>query len=441
LIALGMQENQFAGPIPEGLGTLNKLQRLSLSNNIFTGSIPSSLSNLSQLGQLLLDSNKLDGEIPPSLGNLKVLEILEISSNNLHGSIPKEIFSMPTTIQIGLSSNSLSGPLPLEIGKAVQLQYQHLSTNNLSSTIPDTLGNCESLEDIELDQNFFVGSIPASLGNIRNLEVLNMSHNQLSGSIPKSFGDLQFLEQLDLSFNHFEGEVPENGIFRNATAILIDGNKWFCGGPELLHLPACSITHTSAATKKKGLIVLKVVIPLTSTVSLVAVIAVLSLLYKKRQKRKFMTIPSFGRSFPKVSYNVLARATDGFSASNLIGSGKYSFVYKGECFQDGNVVAIKVFSLHTRGAQKSFVAECNALRNLRHSNLVPILTACSSIDSEGNDFNALIYEFMPSGDLHKVLYSNGGDENSSNLNHIMLGERLSIVMDVADALEYLHHSN
>ena len=138
--------------------------------------------------------------------------------------------------------------------------------------------------------------------------------------------------------------------------------------------------------------------------------------------------------FPKVSYDVFARATDGFSASNLIGSGKYSSVYKGECFQDGNVVAIKVFSLHTRGAQKSFVAECNALRNLRHRNLVPILTACSSIDSEGNDFKALIYEFMPRGDLHKVLYSNGGDENSSNLNHITLGERLSIVVDVADAL-------
>jgi len=133
----------------------------------------------------------------------------------------------------------------------MQLQNLYLTTNNLSSTIPGALGNCESLEDIELDQNSFVGSIPASLGNICNLKVLNMSRNQLSGSIPKSFGDLPFVEQLDLSFNHLEGEVPENGIFRNATAIHIDGNKWFCGGPELLHLPACSITHTSAATKKK----------------------------------------------------------------------------------------------------------------------------------------------------------------------------------------------
>jgi hypothetical protein len=39
------------------------------------------------------------------------------------------------------------------------------------------------------------------------------------------------------------------------------------------------------------------------------------------------------------------------------------------------VVAIKVFCLDTRGAQKSFIAECNALRNVQHRNLVPILTA------------------------------------------------------------------
>ncbi|CAD6343467.1 unnamed protein product [Miscanthus lutarioriparius] len=58
------------------------------------------------------------------------------------------------------------------------------------------------------------------------------------------------------------------------------------------------------------------------------------------------------------------------------------------------MVAVKVFRLETWGAQKSLIAECNALRKVRHRNLVPILTACSSIDSNGNDFKALVYEFM-----------------------------------------------
>ena len=77
------------------------------------------------------------------------------------------------------------------------------------------------------------------------------------------------------------------------------------------------------------------------------------------------------------------------------------------------MVAVKVFCLETRGAhQKSFIAECNALRKVRHRNLVPIVTACSSIDSNGNDFKALVYEFMAQGDLHELLYSTRCDGNT-----------------------------
>nr|XP_045090528.1 receptor kinase-like protein Xa21 [Aegilops tauschii subsp. strangulata] len=81
------------------------------------------------------------------------------------------------------------------------------------------------------------------------------------------------------------------------------------------------------------------------------------------------------------------------------------------------------------------------LRNVRHRNLVPILTACSTIDSSGNDFKALVYELMPRGDLHKLLYSTGQYESSSDLILIAMAQRVSIVVDVADALEYVHHNN
>jgi serine/threonine protein kinase len=165
------------------------------------------------------------------------------------------------------------------------------------------------------------------------------------------------------------------------------------------------------------------------------------LLWRGKQKRKSLSLPSVNNQFPKVSYNDLARATDGFSTSKLIGKGRYSSVYQGELFPDRIVVAVKVFSLDTRGAQKSFIAECNALRNVRHRNLVPILTACSSIDSRGNDFKALVYKFMQRGDLHALLYLTRGDANTSTPSCITLAQRLNIVTDVADALEYLHHNN
>ncbi|KAF0895808.1 hypothetical protein E2562_016541, partial [Oryza meyeriana var. granulata] len=438
LIVLSLGTNKFTGSLPEWLGNLKKLQVLDLYENYFTGFIPSSLSNLSQLIALLLHSNKLVGHIP-SLGNLQMLQIFNISNNNLDGVIPNAIFSLPSIIQIDLSFNNLRGQLPTNIGNAKQLLSLDLSSNKLSQDIPNALGNCESLEEIMLGTNSFSGRIPVSLGNIGNLKILNLSYNNLTWSIPASLSNLQYLEQLDLSFNHLKGMVPTKGIFKNVTAFWINGNDGLCGGTPESHLPTCPIVPL-VSSKHKNSILLKAVTPLACMVSL-AIVIYIFFIWRRKLKRESLSLLPFGSNFPKVSYNNLFKATKGFSTSNLIGTGRYSSVYVGRLFQDNNTVAVKVFSLETRGAQKSFIAECNALRNVRHRNLVPILTACSSIDSKGNDFKALVYKFMPQGDLHKLLYSTGDDRYSSNLNHITLAQRISIAVDVSDALEYLHHNN
>ncbi|CAO2145992.1 unnamed protein product [Urochloa humidicola] len=438
LIVLGLDYNQFTGYLPQWLGDQKTLQVLSLTNNNFTGFIPSSLSNLSNLIELYLDSNQLIGNIPSSFGNFQFLRVITTSSNNLHGSLPKEIFRIPTIQQVEFAFNNLSGELPTEVGNAKQLMFFHLSSNNMSGDIPNTLGNCENLQEVVLDQNNFGGGIPSSLGKLISLKLLNLSHNMLSGLIPVSLGDLELLEQLDLAFNNLTGQLPTKGIFKNSTALEIDGNMGLCGGASELHLPECPI-QTSNKNRNKLSVLLKLVIPLASIVTL-AIVILLLFIWRGRKKAEPIYFPSSGREFPKVSYKDIARATNGFSTANLIGKGRYSSVYRGQLFQDTNVVAIKVFCLETRGAQKSFIAECNTLRNVRHRNLVPILTACSSIDSSGNDFKALVYQFMPRGDLHKLLYSTPNDE-SSDLCYISLAQRLSIVVDVSDALAYLHHSH
>ncbi|XP_037404074.1 receptor kinase-like protein Xa21 [Triticum dicoccoides] len=439
LVAVSVGGNHFTGIVPEWIGTLKNLQQVDLAANFFTGVIPSSLSNLSQLGQLYVASNQFIGHIPKSFGNFPRLQYLNTASNNLHGRVPKEIFRIPSIIAIDLSFNNLDGQLPTDIGNAKQLVHLVLSSNKLSGDIPNTLGDCGSLEYIELDSNIFNGSIPTSLGSIRGLKVLNISANNLTGSIPTSLGNLQVLEKLDLSFNHLNGEVPTKGIFKNATAVQIDGNQGLCGGVPELHILACFVMPPNSIRNKKSL-VLKVVIPIASMVSIVIVIFCF-FLWGGKHKRKSKSLPSFSTKFPMVSFNDLARATQGFSVSNLIGRGRYSSVYQGKLVEDENEVAVKVFNLETRGAQKSFISECNALRNVRHRNLVPIVTVCSSIDSSGNDFKALVYELMPRGDLHKLLYSTPDYEGSSDLNLITIGQRISIVVDVADALEYLHHNN
>jgi Leucine-rich repeat (LRR) protein len=441
LFIVSLDGNQFSGALPEWLGSLQNLQKVLLGSNYFSGAIPSSFSNLSQLAELYLESNQLVSQIPTSFANLSIFRVLNISNNNLHGSIPKELFQIPTITQVSLYVNNLEGALHPTIGNARQLTYLQLSSNNLSGPIPSTLGNCESLEDIELDHNAFTGSIPVSLGKIRTLKVLNLSHNNLIGSIPASLGNLQLIEQLDLSFNNLKGEVPTKGIFRNTSATWIDGNQELCSRLPELHLPACPAVPLGS-DKHELSVTLKVVIPVAIAVLLaVVIISVLLLFRRRKQTTRSISLPSFGREIPKNSYSDLFRATDGFAASNLVGRGRYASVYQGKLFQDGNVVAIKVFSLDTRGAQKSFIAECNALRNVRHRNLVPILTACSTMDSSGNDFKALVYKFMPRGDLNNLLYSTRDGEDSSCLNYISLDQRLSILVDVSDVLAYLHNSH
>jgi len=149
-------------------------------------------------------------------------------------------------------------------------------------------------------------------------------------------------------------------------------------------------------------------------------------------------VPKLIEEHWKLSYAELHRSTDGFSVANLIGVGSFGSVYRGTLGNEGLEVAIKVLNLLQHGAERSFLAECEALRSIRHRNLVKVITACSTMDHSGNDFKALVYEFMPNRDLDKWLHPLIGDVESSS-RMLTTGERVSIALDVAEALDYLHH--
>ncbi|XP_037489264.1 receptor kinase-like protein Xa21 [Triticum dicoccoides] len=152
--------------------------------------------------------------------------------------------------------------------------------------------------------------------------------------------------------------------------------------------------------------------------------------------RMQLSLPSSDEQFPKVSYKDLAQATENFTVSNLIGRGSCGSVYRAKLNQKQMVVAVKVFDLDMQGADKSFISECKALRNIRHRNLLPILTACSTIDNRGRDFKALIYKFMPNGNLDTWLHPTGDGKTPKQLD---LSQRMKIAVDIADALQYIHH--
>ena len=120
----------------------------------------------------------------------------------------------------------------------------------------------------------------------------------------------------------------------------------------------------------------------------------------------------------------------------LIGTGSFGSVFKGIRDQEENLVAIKVLNLQQKGASKSFINECNALRNIRHRNLVKILTCCSSMNYNGHEFKALVFEYMSNRSLDQWLHPMPDIRNCPRV--LCLVQRLNIVSDVASALCYLH---
>ncbi|KAH9669145.1 protein kinase domain-containing protein [Citrus sinensis] len=397
---LSVRQNNYTGPIPHAIGELRNLQVLDLHHNNLDGHIPESLGNLTILNSLDLGFNKLRGHVPSSLGNCQNLMLLSVSNNKLTGALPPQILGIVTlSILLDLSGNLLTGSIPAEVGNLKNLVQLGLSENRFSNEIPVSLSACTTLEYLYMEGNSLTGSIPLALKTLKSIKELDLSRNNLSGQIPEFLENLSFLEYLNLSYNHLEGEVPRRGVFSNKTRFYFTGNKRLCGGLDELHLPVCH----SAGPRKTRIALLKVVVPVT---------------------------------FPMVSYADLSKATNDFSSSNMIGQGSFGFVYRGNLGENEMAVAVKVMNLKQRGATKSFVAECEALRNIRHRNLIKIITVCSSIDFEEVDFKAIVYEYMECGSLEDWLHQSNDQLEVGNFNVI---QRLNLVIDVAFAIEYLHH--
>ena len=249
-----------------------------------------------------------------------------------------------------------------------------------------------------MEDNQIEGKIPKSLESLRGLEDMDISRNNLSGPVPKFLSKFSALKRLNLSHNNFEGELSREGIFSNASAVSVLGNNGLCGGiPELL-LPSCPNDKPRKMFSKHVAILVICLATLAIILSCFFVFCYLV----TRSRRRPLTSSSMENLQFHVSYSDLYESTNGFSDENLIGSGSFGSVYKGILAGDKKLVAVKVLNLEQQGASKSFVDECKALRNVRHRNLLKIVTVCSSIDRQGNDFKSLVFEFMANGCIQEM---------------------------------------
>ncbi|KAL5842331.1 hypothetical protein ACOSQ3_012934 [Xanthoceras sorbifolium] len=423
LTYIELSSNNLNGRIPSTIGGLERLQRFHVDDNKIEGFIPKELCSLQQLGELSFRNNEITGQIPDCISNLTRLQILLLSANRLNLSIPVTLWDLENLWFLNLSSNFFSASLSPSIRKSNVLENLDLSWNQISGNIPSVLGAFESLSSLDLSKNSFEGMIPQSFGDLRALDILDLSYNNLSGTIPKSLEKLPHLKHLNLSFNKLTGEIPTGGPFTNSTAKSFLDNAVLCG--DVVGVPSCASSSSKSRPKE---IILKYILPGAGLVIIIA-FAVTYLLWKN-QGRALQTPSSEDNLLPTVqhrmiTYQELCQATHNFSESNFLGEGSFGSVYKG-ILSDGTTVAVKVLNLELEDAFKSFDAECKVLRAIRHRNLVKLISSCSN-----PELRALILQYMPNGNLEKWLYL-------QNYNLDIL-QRVSIMVDVASALEYLHH--
>nr|XP_027118493.1 receptor kinase-like protein Xa21 [Coffea arabica] len=409
ITSISVTSNYFHGNLPINMGlTLPNLKLLAAAENNFSGNFPTSITNASGLEILDLSHNKVAGQVPANLGDLTNLQRLNLEINLFGGNSTGDldfIASLTNCSNLRMLSlsvntfggeNSFSGSLPPEVGKLIHLVDFNVSHNQLAGGMPISLADCSDLQNLFMQSNFFQGTIPPNLASWKSIEQLDLSSNNLTGPIPKELQKLQFLSYLNLSYNDIEGEIPNTGVFRNESQISLTGNNKLCGGIPELEFPPCPVIKGKTRGKLKVIILLSIVLP--------AALLVL-----------------------------------GFSPDNLIGSGNFGAVYKGRLGKYGNkLVAVKVLDLQKNGASKSFKAECKALRNIRHRNLVSIVSYCSSIDSKGDEFKAPIYELMENGNLDLWLHPSETTDQATSSRSLNLLQKLNIAIDVASALQYLH---
>ncbi|XP_075666279.1 uncharacterized protein LOC142636085 [Castanea sativa] len=422
LAFLDLSYNNLVGNIPLSFGEMEGLQRLHLSENNIGGRIPEELCQLRKLGELLLSNNKLSGPIPNCIGNLTLLQRLNLSHNKLTSSIPLNLWSLKNVIFMDLSSNFLGGTLSQNMTKLVAIEHVDLTHNQITGNIPSIIGTFESLGYLDLSTNSFQGDIPQSFGQLKGLDQLDLSNNNLSGAIPKSLEALSYLKYLNLSFNKLSGEIPSGGPFVNFKAESFLGNEALCG-KSIFGVRPCTSPSSQGSRVKQ--IFLKYIAPAIASIIVFAALVIML----RRDPQCKMQIPALLVTLPfghrMISYQELCRGTNNFCESNLLGIGGFGSVYKG-MLSDGTMVAVKVLNLQLEGAFKSFDAECKVLRAIRHRNLVKVISTCSNLE-----FKALVLQYMSNGSLENRLYSHNYCLN--------LIQRVSIMVDVASALDYLHN--
>ncbi|KAG5575107.1 hypothetical protein H5410_055241 [Solanum commersonii] len=464
-----LHSNNFSGPLPDFSG-LKALETLSLRDNAFTGPVPSSLMNLESLKFVNLTNNFFQGPMPVFKGSVVVDSAKD--TNSFCSSQPGDCDPRVNTL--------------LSIAKA--MDYPTIFAKNWKGNDPcaDWFGlTCSNgnITVINFQKMGLSGTISPEFASLKLLQKIVLADNNLTGTIPEELTTLTSLTELDVSNNQIYGKVP---AFRKNLILKFSGNpdigKDKSNAPSQGSSPGGSTGsddgNAQAARKKSNRRVGIVVFSVIGGVFMLCLIGVAAFcLYKSKQKRfsrvqspntmvlhprhsgsdnDSVKITVAGSSVSVgavtethtvsaseagdvqmveagnmvISIQVLKNVTNNFSEDNILGRGGFGTVYKGE-LHDGTKIAVKRMEngIITGKGLAEFKSEIAVLTKVRHRHLVGLLGYCL----DGNE-KLLVYEYMPQGTLSSHLF-NWAEEG---LKPLEWTKRLTIALDVARGVEYLH---
>ncbi|KAG8383672.1 hypothetical protein BUALT_Bualt04G0038200 [Buddleja alternifolia] len=470
------------------------LKEAWLHSNVLSGPLPD-FSGLKNLVTLSLRDNLFTGPVPMSLVDLDSLKVVNLTNNFLQGPMPK--FKDSVSVDMIKDTNSFCLPQPGDCDPRVDtllsivrlMNYPRKFSENWKGNDPcsDWSGitcNDGNITIVNFENMGLTGTISPDFGSLESLQRLVLANNNLTGTIPVELTTLPGLMQVDVSNNQLHGKIPP---FKSNIIVKTDGNPNIGKdkvGPNSEGIsssggtvPDSENNHLNSNKKSRNWIAV-VVFSVIGGVFVLCLIGVAGFcLYKSKQKRfsrvqspnamvvhprhsgsdnDSVKITVAGSSVSVggisethtisatetsdiqmveagnmvISIQVLKNVTNNFSKENILGQGGFGTVYKGE-LHDGTKIAVKRMecgAIAGKGTAE-FKSEIAVLTKVRHRHLVALLGYCL----DGNE-KLLVYEYMPQGTLSRHIF-NWGDEG---LQPLEWTRRLTIALDVARGVEYLH---
>ncbi|CAN8301267.1 unnamed protein product [Cochlearia groenlandica] len=292
--------------------------------------------------------------------------------------------------------------------------WDGLNCSNTNISMPPRITS------LNLSSSGLTGTIATAIQNLTQLETLDLSNNNLTGGVPEFLGNMKMLSVINLNNNNLNGSIPQ-ALQNKGLKLSVEGN------PNLCLLDSCR-----KSLKKK--VIVPIVASAASAIIIVIVALVLFITLKKKKTSYLQGLLHFllctstksvtfvNKKGKKFKYSEVIKMTNNFKSE--LGKGGFGKVYRGTVNSDEQV-AVKVLSQSSAQGYKEFKTEVDLLLRVHHTNLVSLAGYCY----EG-DHLALIYEFMPNGDLKQHL--------SGGRSFINWSIRLRIALEAAQGLEYLH---